>query len=207
MPKYKHAVPRSNPDDEQFAYWIGFLLADGCISEDKEGSDRLIVGLNKKDKSQLVKLRKWLKSNHKIREISKINAVELRIRSQQLCDMLRDFGITPRKSLTAIPDGRLIDNRHFWRGMIDGDGTIFVDGRDKLFCLGLLGTYDVCQRFWQFCLRFDPLFQEVSVCKAPWNGWSVRCSGRKAKSIAKELYRDSNISLNRKQKIVEANCG
>jgi len=120
--------------------------------------------------------------------------------------MLRSFGITPRKSLTAIPDSRLINNRHFWRGMLDGDGTIFIDSRDKLLTLGLLGTKDVCQKFWKFCYNIDQSFRLISVCKAPWNGYSVRTSGRKAKLIVRIIYKDVNIVLTRKKKVVEINC-
>lgn len=205
--KYKHTVPQPDPQNEEFAYWVGFLLADGCISEEKEGSDRLIIALNKKDKGHLVALRRWLRSNHPISNLPKTNAVRLSIRSQQLCDMLREFGVTPRKSLTAIPDHRLVDNRHFWRGMLDGDGTIFVDGRDELFNLGLLGTYDVCRRFWQFCYHLDHTFGDVSICKSPWKGYSVRTSGRKAKFIARIVYKGANVALSRKKKLVEVNCG
>lgn len=205
--KYRHRVPQADTTNAEFAYWIGFLLADGCISEQLIGSDRLIVGLNKRDRGHLVRLRKWLGSNHPIVNRPKYNSVELRIRSQKLCDMLRDFGITPRKSLTAIPDGRLINNRHFWRGMIDGDGTVFIDGRDKLFTMGLIGTYDVCKRFWQYCLRIDSSFRDVSVCKTSWNGWSLRFCGRKAEKIAAELYQDGDTALSRKMKIMEVNRG
>ncbi len=203
--KYRHTVPVIDLNNEAFCYWLGFILADGCISKEITGSDRLIVALNNKDRKHLIKLRDWLQSDHPIYHLKKTNACDFRIRSQDLCDMLQEFGITPRKSLTAIPDSRLTNSCHFWRGMVDGDGTIFIDGRDKLFYLGLLGTYDVCRRFWQFCYKIDSSFQDVSVCKSPWKGYSVRSSGRKAKNIAKALYGDCNIYLDRKKKIVEEN--
>lgn len=205
--KYKLTVPEVDLNSEEFCYWLGFILADGCISKQDVGSDRFIIALNKKDRSHLVKLRKWLRSSHPIVYKPKRSCVELNIRSQNLCDMLRRFGITERKSLTAIPDYRLVDNRHFWRGMIDGDGTMFVDGRDKLFHLGLLGTYDVCKRFWNFCHSLNKSFQDVAICKSPWKGYSVRTSGRKAKFVARIIYKGATVVLARKKKIVEVHCG
>jgi len=203
--KYQHTIPIPDLDSEAFCYWLGFILADGCITDTDSGSDRFIIGLKQDDKDHLEKLRKWLRSNHPIRYIRKTKAYDFRIRSQGLCNMLGEFGVTPRKSLTACVDPRLKNNRHFWRGMIDGDGTIFIDTRDKLFCFGLLGTENVCIDFWNFCYDIDSTFNKVSICKPPWNGYSVRCSGRKAKNIARKLYGDCNIYLDRKKKLVEEN--
>jgi hypothetical protein len=47
----------------------------------------------------------------------------LRFSSKRIAGKLTAFGVTARKSLTARVIG-LQDNKHFWRGVVDGDGHI-----------------------------------------------------------------------------------
>jgi hypothetical protein len=47
------------------AYWIGFLFADGSVSSDGQ-SGRVSVRVSERDRNQLVKLRTFLGSTHKI---------------------------------------------------------------------------------------------------------------------------------------------
>lgn len=61
--------------------------------------------------------------------------------------------------------------------------------------------------YWIGFLYLDNTFKDVSVCKSPWKGYSVRTSGRKAKFVAGIIYKDANIALDRKKNLVEEYCG
>lgn len=52
-------------NDENTAYWLGFLAADGCVKEDKH---QLVLGLSQKDKNHVEKFRQFIGSNANITE-------------------------------------------------------------------------------------------------------------------------------------------
>jgi DNA-binding transcriptional regulator WhiA len=118
---------------EESAYWLGFLMADGNINTGKTGNPRIALTLAERDREHLVKFRKFLNcSNQILLKIVKVNEktwnqYTLRFSSKNIADRLNEFGITKRKSLTAKSIG-LEDNKHFWRGVLDGDG--YIKNRD-----------------------------------------------------------------------------
>jgi len=49
------------------AYWLGFLAADGCISEDKH---RLVLGLTMQDRPHIEQFRRFIGSDANIHDRS-----------------------------------------------------------------------------------------------------------------------------------------
>ena len=120
--------------NEEQAYWLGFIMADGCITRHnpKSAYCRLDVILKNDDINHLDKLKKAISTEQKI----KVKAItdkrgfdtvrcELRVSSVDLCNDLNRYGIVPQKTgKETIPD---IDKnlvRHFIRGYFDGDGSL-----------------------------------------------------------------------------------
>ena len=140
---------------EESAYWLGFLMADGSISTGKTGNPRIALTLAERDREHLVKFRKFLNcSNQILSKIAKVNEkvwnqYTLRFSSKKIADRLKEFGITERKSLTAKSIG-LEDNKHFWRGVLDGDGHIKnSDGNDGDSVV-VVGSQDLMRQFITF---------------------------------------------------------
>jgi len=113
------------------AYWVGFLMADGGIV-----NNRVCLSLQTRDKGHLRAFKNFLKSAHPIRKNRGVNTWRIIVSSRALVNRLFVLGVTPRKSFTAKAPKILSNNRHFWRGVIDGDGHISVDCRQRL-TLGL----------------------------------------------------------------------
>ena len=110
------------------SYWLGFLLADGCIVEHPKRSLMLRVALQKRDEEHLIALRAFLGAEHPIRYNVKTNSALLVVASVRLCTDLIRRGCHPRKSLTlTYPETGYFFKRHFVRGYFDGDGSIFVN--------------------------------------------------------------------------------
>lgn len=110
-------------DNEEKAYWLGFLFADGF-----QNGQEMIVNLSVKDKLHLEKLKEALKSESEIRERNEINPqVTLRVSSKKLCADLDRHGCVKCKSYIVKYPGHLEPNleRHFIRGVFDGDGCIY----------------------------------------------------------------------------------
>ena len=135
-------------DTPEQAYWLGFLNADGAILGVNPGTLRLQVALARKDRGHLVKLRAFLGIGREIwdYEARTIGDV-LRPYSRLICqerpvvmDLVR-HGILPNKTGAekSWADGAPDLMPHYWRGMVDGDGS--VPGRG--FNVTLAGSYEV----------------------------------------------------------------
>lgn len=129
-------------DTPNKAYWLGFLYADGCITEIKRNgklkSMMLEMTLNSEDKFHLDRLRMSLSSNCSIvdKTIKDIyTASRLTICNTKICRDLIRLGCTPRKSLTLnFPTEDQVPKhlqRHFIRGYFDGDGCVFVNNNSE----------------------------------------------------------------------------
>lgn len=129
---------------EESAYWVGYLMADGNIHTGKTGNPRISLTLAKEDRDQLIKFKRFLNCSNLIQEkISRVNRkvwiqYTVRFSSKHIANALIGFGVTHRKSPTAKVI-RLQNDRHFWRGVLDGDGHIKnkdgVDG-DRMVAVG-----------------------------------------------------------------------
>jgi len=109
----------------EFAYAIGLLVTDGCLS-----SDGRHVDLTSKDKEQLVNFMKCLKIKNKIgfktSGYHRKRAMRVQFSDVNFYNFLFDIGLMPNKSKVletiAIPDEYFFD---FLRGDFDGDGTFY----------------------------------------------------------------------------------
>jgi hypothetical protein len=135
-----------------------------------------------------------------------IDMSRLVISSKALTDDLRLLGFDLIKAHRQGPpdlDCSLI--RHFWRGVIDGDGSIssYIDKRDESCCwlVHLTGTRIMVDAFSQFVTSstgFKP--RTARLAGRSLVAWTIKYGGLKApQAIARLLYDNSTISLERKR--------
>ena len=120
-------------DTPEKAYWLGFISADGCIvttAQHPEGS-HLAIQLGARDKDHLVKLKAALGAAASVHDRTAetfgkpTRLASLSVGSRRLTEALLVLGVTPRKSATMQPwDGPADLMAHYWRGMVDGDGSL-----------------------------------------------------------------------------------
>jgi len=144
-------------DTEAKAYWLGFINADGCVIAGPVGARgdhryQLRVKLKESDAGHLRKLKADMASESPVYIVPQRGlapaASEIVMSSAHLAESLIRLGVTPRKSLTATPwDGPEYLMRHYWRGMVDGDGTIVKHGGRRQWHLGFLGSGAVVEAF------------------------------------------------------------
>jgi hypothetical protein len=186
-------------ETEEAKYWIGFLMADGCIS--RNGCKASIdLGLSIGDEDHVARFRDFLGSNHAIRtragagyENSK-PVVTLHVDSRRLVDRLACYGVVPRKSKTARVIGLEMD-RHFWRGVVDGDGFIGANymGYPEI---GLTGSYELMSQYRDFFLTLCP--HSKSVVRKMHRIFTFRVACTMGKTLIRALYEDCTIALPRK---------
>ncbi len=120
--RYEHAFDIIN--NEEAAYWLGFIAADGDVS-----NEGLRIGLSTRDAEHIRKFSRWLALDMPIytgidnvgRPVSTFE-----ILSKHMVEALDKYGIVPGKTyvmehLPSIPHTLM---RHFLRGYIDGDGYL-----------------------------------------------------------------------------------
>lgn len=187
------------------AYWIGFLMADGCVSREHEGKSlRLMLRLSVKDRAHLERFRDWIGSEHAIYEKDHIDPAGktqrtccLQICSEPLCKGLEQWGVVQRKTGCEKPAEILLDNRDFWRGCVDGDGCVYPGAQHVYLSGGLpiveqwkawaKRTYDAPVR-----LRHHVSFVGKVGC------WVGECTGAEAGLLLRDLYRPGDVWLPRK---------
>lgn len=115
-------------DTEDKAYWLGFLMADGCNSRDRA----IKFSLNKMDTKSLEDFNKCLGSDAPIKE-DRHDMRTLMIHSRKMLNDLIKYGFvmnkTDKVTFPNIPEEL---HRHFIRGLFDGDGCITVGVRKSL---------------------------------------------------------------------------
>lgn len=189
-------------DTEEKAYWLGFLTADGCVGNK---NNEISIALSIVDIMQLIKFNKSLRSDHKISQgIKKDGKKTCRtsLSSKHMKNILIDYGITPNKSFNCepikIPEVVPYElERHYWRGLIDGDGCIMIDKRPRM-SIGLCGSLNIVIAFINYCKglcgsNISPVFNR--------NIYYATVSGRNSIYICDELYREATIFLERKNNI------
>jgi hypothetical protein len=125
-------------DNEEAAYWLGFLYADGSIQRRS-----LTLSLKGTDRVHLEKLRDFMRSEAPTKEIvAKCNGYgypqcTIAFTDRHLAAQLRNLGIVKRRpshirTIKAVPKSL---QRHFLRGFWDGDGSISTNPESGLsFC-------------------------------------------------------------------------
>jgi intein-encoded DNA endonuclease-like protein len=190
-------------DNEEKAYWLGFLLADGCV---RTNSNMFSVNLSTIDLNHLEKLRKCLKSDNKIYYQSggKHGMSCLTISNFYLANSLRNKGIVANKKWVydVLPELQ----RHFWRGVVDGDGCIY-NGSNKTksipipqMQLSLVGTPETLKRFYGFCCGIITTKAKIKEKCCNKNMDFFRLHGWKALKICDALYENATVCLDRKMK-------
>lgn len=116
---------------DKMSYVLGFFVADGCIAVSKDRFNRpFTFNITSADKKHLYKIRKLLKSYHKISDKKGGNGnvgYQLQIRNQTIVNDLMKLGIYPRKTYNLSPIN--IPEKYFnsfLRGFFDGDGSVYI---------------------------------------------------------------------------------
>jgi hypothetical protein len=111
-------------DTEEKAYWLGFIAADGSVTNNTEHR-MLYIRLGIEDKEHLVKFLSDIKATHTVKEYEyKNKCCQIVINSKQLVEDLAQWGIIQRKTYNLVlPDISDHLMRHYIRGYFDGDGS------------------------------------------------------------------------------------
>ena len=205
-------------DTEEKAYWLGFIYADGYIKfndGDKKACYAFELSLSIEDLEHLNKFNifmKHIKDNVKIGKTRCNNKTFERCRwnivNKHLWETLNKYGCTPRKSLTLeFPDKSIFIEsdkyskeeliRHFIRGYWDGDGCLTWSNKEHTYPhISVLGTENFLTELKSnLPLKFDYVLGYNNNSELT---RVLSVHGRNGYELAKYLYNDSTIYLERK---------
>ena len=133
-------------DNEEKAYWLGFLYADGSVGSN---ASKIELGLAEKDLHQIKKFRDFIGLSNKISYRANTKSYRFSFRCDNMKQDLINKGCVPNKSLILkFPTYKQVPKnlmRHFIRGYFDGDG--WFTNTSECFQVGLIGTEDFIKGF------------------------------------------------------------
>ena len=121
--------PFANLSTDTVQYWLGYLAADGCITDTQ-------ICLTSIDYEVLEKFKLFLKSKNKIHKQdsggynSNTQCHQFTKGSKQWCEFLHQLGLKPRKTKTLKMSINITFS--FLRGLLDGDGTVLLPAPSKI---------------------------------------------------------------------------
>jgi hypothetical protein len=180
------------------AYWIGFLFADGCVFHKENGGLTIQLRLSEVDRGHVEKFRQFLRSTHAITADPPGNfggyqsraSVRFAVSSRRLAERLLEMG---RYEGPIAPE--LAASRHFWRGVVDGDGSIWISKRGYVG-FSLVGSQRLLEAFLGF-LEKRNLARRMTISPDK-SIYQVSTAGHLAELIIDELYRNAPMALDRK---------
>lgn len=115
-----------NIDTEEKAYFLGLLLADGCVFYCKKYLVTSLA-LKRQDSYVIERLRDLISPERPI-YLKKNDMSSLEIHNKSLSQDLMSWGCVPRKTCNGFkyPNIPKHLNNHFIRGYLDGDGCVYV---------------------------------------------------------------------------------
>lgn len=191
-------------DTEYKAYFLGYLITDGCVHEPIDGRQSSIsLSIKSEDDYILYKLKEEIKLNTDVVK-DKRGCSTIAMRSDKIASDLKKFGIVPNKTeLTFFP---ILDKKdlmpHLIRGMIDGDGCVrsTVNKHNKhVHVIDICGTPEVVKGM------IDFIYDELNInsskiyhytetfCQSKWQNINSFFT------LGDYIYKNSHIHLERKR--------
>lgn len=200
----KHDIFKSI-ENEEVAYMIGFLMADGCIkdrSRESVGSQKCIcIELHKDDRYILERFSAIV--GNKTNLVEYRDCYVLRFHSNEMAKDLLKYNIAPRKTgnenidwIECIDVGLV---RHVLRGLFDGDGWIgtTIKRGKEIPAIGLTSSY-TCTKQVSKLLSEKLGINEIKPSEHK-GCYVITYDGiGSCKKIAKYLYENVSIALTRK---------
>ena len=190
-------------NSEKKAYWLGFIAADGCLKSNK-------LRITSKDIEILEKLKKDLKSEHKIttnktldkRTKKEYTSYVLQITSAAFTNKLSKYIPVNKSDKFILPNIKAELYPEFLAGMTDGDGSFGLKkDKRKTIVFSLISTKECLESIQSYL--FEKLEIKKSILQratAGKNVWKLYVySG--AFDLLNLIYRSDNkeMYLNRKQ--------
>ena len=151
----------ANVDDQECAYFYGWLLTDGNIAERGYGH-QVSIELNVKDIKVLESLANYIGNGCSVKTRERYDKrtentyymCSYNFSAEFIINRLKTLGLEPRKSLNEFCPEEFMFNRDFWRGVLEGDGYLSKLGSDTK--MQICGSETLCNQWFDYCKSVVP---------------------------------------------------
>lgn len=201
-------------DTEAKAYFLGFIIADGSVSDTNNNGvvNRLAINISHKDVEILEMLKKEIEANSTEIEIytphestfSSNLMSRLTLNSVKLCEDLAKLGVVRNKRTKEyMPEINHHLKRHLVRGFFDGDGSVHKDNRGAPI-VSFTKSKSMLRNIQEYLIKEINSSRNTSVNSAGIgrNSFNFQLSSIKdSVNFYHLIYDDANFYLNRKYKV------
>lgn len=196
-------VRRIHPINESYfnlrtpsmAYVVGFMQADGY---NNVSLGQIRITLKTSDASHLTAIAEEMGADRPLFP-DVLGNPTLAIYSKRLSVGLAQWGVASPKSHTASTHPDMLNDRDYWRGIVDGDGSLCEGSKGRV--LELVGSDAICGQFLDFCRARGA--RTKSRIHRSRGIWSVALPRDDSVRIASVLYKGAILALRRKQVIAD----
>jgi hypothetical protein len=209
--RYQYDPSAFSRDDEATAYWLGFLITDGCLHDNKAstrcGTRTLSLKLQDRDTDHVRLFQRFMQTTAPVKyvhdrspqgEVRRYADIRICLQPETVKRLIA-YGVTPRKTLTCRIN-HLAQNRHFWRGVIDGDGSLKLaqqpSGKYRFTIELASASPGFIEQFSRFCREVSGspprVYARAGLAK------SACIDDDPALRLLRHLYHDATVALKRK---------
>ena len=190
-------------DTEEKAYWLGFILADGYLNEDR---NFLRIKLGIIDEKHLEKFAIFMEEkDYQIKHdtggaYTRNNlCCYIDYNSKELVADLKKWGIFQGKSGKEKPIDFIDDNlkKSYIRGLIDGDGHV------ESAVFSYVGSIESCQYIKDYFEKWIDYKENCSYIYKKGTIFSFGLKNQQVNEALKAIYLNSSIYLDRKYEVVK----
>ena len=200
--KIRHGALLEKTDEA--AYWLGFLMADGSVAT---SSNEIKLKLGIKDFEHIKKFGAYLGlPAARCRAYEKEALVAFS--DKHVKNVLVGYGISPQKTFTAeVKSPHLINNRFFWAGFIDGDGSLGQyspnENQIRFSISAVSGSLKIINQIKDFIFAETKISLKISTVQKENPNYVFNLGGKKAVRAMQLLYADNQYALPRKAEIAK----
>lgn len=196
--------------DDLTCYWVGYLLADGCVSRsntitlssiDYEVIARYVLFLG--GYTSCITTREAHECLIKGKKYNRNNFYTYSFADKEIAARLAELGLVKNKTPIVKAPDILKNNRHFWRGYLEGNGHISVDNQNRAVFEISSGSKVILEQFMEYANLLVPLARVKVTDECKKNGYRVRFCGKYGAFLLDHLYQDAPVVMSRKYEAVQ----
>ena len=191
--------------DKNDSYVFGILITDGNLYLDTRNRGRVQLEISKRDEDlvdKLVSLIPFSKKSNRIRitnfSVKETSYVSFKNFKREFRENLIENGFPIKnKTENASTPLKKYDEAAFWRGVIDGDGSIGVTSKNEPFVSLVTKSEFLKEKYLEFLYKNFNITKNLNRNKRD-NIYNIIVKNKDAVNLAKLLYDNNDIHLNRK---------
>ena len=191
--------------DKNESYIFGNLVTDGNLYLTSRNRGRVQLEISKKDEDLVDKLLELVPFSSKDSRKRKTNFsksevefVRFRNTKMEFRKKLIENGFPVKnKTLNASTPLGEYEEISFWRGVIDGDGSVGITSKNEPFVSLVTKSEFLKEKYLEFLYKNFGITKKLNRNKRD-NVYNVVVKNKNAKDLANLLYNNDDIHLNRK---------